>query len=129
MITRINIPDDFEIFLNETAGNYSGYSQNPNNNANRELVWKPYDFNVTAKPAFGHAALIVGYGKQHSLWRRFAGVLTSCCKLHPVEAATRKPVETVCTQPAWWCLLLNAALVRISIRAPILMLHRQVIPK
>uniref|UniRef100_A0A383VQN6 Uncharacterized protein n=1 Tax=Tetradesmus obliquus TaxID=3088 RepID=A0A383VQN6_TETOB len=56
VITRIQIQDDFQYFLNETARKYTGDE------------WRIYDQNVTAKFAFGHAALIVGYDNDNYTW-------------------------------------------------------------
>lgn len=56
VITRIIIPDDFNIQFNNSVSNTPG------------LDLPPYRENVTAKPAFGHAALIVGYDNDNFTW-------------------------------------------------------------
>uniref|UniRef100_A0A383VRY8 Peptidase C1A papain C-terminal domain-containing protein n=1 Tax=Tetradesmus obliquus TaxID=3088 RepID=A0A383VRY8_TETOB len=56
VITRIRVLNDFNVFLNETARNFTGDE------------WRVYDVNGTAKPVFGHAALIVGYNNTDYTW-------------------------------------------------------------
>eukprot|EP00883_Tetradesmus_obliquus_P003349 jgi/Sobl393_1/13601/SZX60317.1 len=56
VITRLLIMDDFEVQLPPAARNVSG------------LQWRPYSYNVSAKAAFGHAALITGFDNDNYTW-------------------------------------------------------------
>eukprot|EP00882_Tetradesmus_deserticola_P003461 GHRQ01003660.1.p1 GENE.GHRQ01003660.1~~GHRQ01003660.1.p1 ORF type:complete len:712 (+),score=141.58 GHRQ01003660.1:390-2525(+) len=56
VVTRITIYDDFNVQINKKARNISGEE------------WATYRFNRTAKPLYGHAAVIVGYDNDNFTW-------------------------------------------------------------
>ncbi|KAF8069582.1 hypothetical protein HT031_001699 [Scenedesmus sp. PABB004] len=56
VISRITIYDDWEVQFNSSARSAAGEE------------WPPYSFNASAKPAFGHAVVIVGYSNTNYTW-------------------------------------------------------------
>ncbi|WIA08057.1 hypothetical protein OEZ85_007523 [Tetradesmus obliquus] len=56
VVTRITIYDDFNVQINKKAKLVPGEG------------WPAYRFNKTAKPLYGHAAVIVGYDNDNFTW-------------------------------------------------------------
>ncbi|KAF8063660.1 MSL1 [Scenedesmus sp. PABB004] len=56
VVSRISVYDDWEVQFNASALDVDGEA------------WPPYRYNSSAKPAFGHAVVIVGYNNTDYTW-------------------------------------------------------------